>query len=81
MELNLTPQHLYSFLLMALAGSWLFRGDKLVRFIGFAGMWQLLTQVRPWYEDVPLMLISFGCMEFFYLRLRVASSLYPRKNK
>lgn len=71
MELNLTLPHLYIVLMMSVIGARFLRGDKLVRYIGWVSLWQLLSPVRPWNEDIPLMLIAFFFSEFIYLQLVV----------
>ncbi len=79
MEMNITSQHLYVGLLMVALGATFLRGDKLFRFIGWVTLWQLFSPARPVYEDLPLMFVSFAALEFFYARLRIVATLYPRR--
>jgi hypothetical protein len=66
MELNLTIEHFMAFSLMAYAASFCCAGERLLRFIGWIGLWQLLTPVRPAWQDVPMMLVAWATVEALY---------------
>lgn len=66
MQLNLTFEHFAAFALMAYIASHLAVGAQLARLIGFIGLWQLLTPVRPMFEDVPLMIAAWSATELLY---------------
>jgi biotin transporter BioY len=66
MELNLTFGHLAGFIMMAWIAASFAEGARLTRCIGFIALWQLLSPVRAWYLDVPLMLSGFAAVELIY---------------
>lgn len=70
MEFNVTLPHLLAFALSAYAATAFFKGGRLLRVVGWLALWQLLTPVRPWYGDVPLMATGFVIAEWLYLRLK-----------
>jgi len=66
MELNLTIQHFAGFCLMAYMASFFAAGARLIRLLGWIALWQLLTPVRPVWQDVPMMLIAWVATELVY---------------
>lgn len=65
-------------LFMCAIGAWLFTGEKLTRYIVFVVLWQLFTTILVWYQDIPLLLISFGAVEFVYARLARVIAMYQK---
>lgn len=66
MELNLTIEHLADFCLMAYLASLCVTGHKLVRMICWIALWQLVTPVRPIWQDVPMMVVGLAITEWVY---------------
>ncbi|MBZ0158416.1 MAG: hypothetical protein K8I29_19635 [Alphaproteobacteria bacterium] len=66
MYLNLTIEHLAGFALLAYLLIPLFHGAMAYRWTAWAALWQLLTPVRPWFFDLPLLCCSFFVLEWLY---------------
>lgn len=66
MELNLTIQHFAAFCFVAYVASFFAAGVRLIRLLGWIALWQLLTPVRPVWQDVPMMLASWAATEWIY---------------
>lgn len=66
MEFNLTVQHFFAFAFMAYLASFFAKGTRLVRLVGWIALWQLLTPVRPIWQDVPMMLVGWALSEYLY---------------
>ena len=64
MTVNITMGHLGGFVLMVCVASIVLRGWFLIRFIGFSGLWQLLTPVRnEMLLDILLMITAWSATE------------------
>lgn len=51
---------------MAYVAAIFFTGSRLARCIGWLALWQLFSPVRPWHEDLPLLLLGFAAAEVGY---------------
>ena len=79
MTVNITMGHLGGFVLMVCAASIILRGLLLIRFIGFSGLWQLLTPVRDSeLLDILLLIAAWSATEIIANAL---SKLSRRRGK
>ena len=74
MELNLPIPHLLGFLMTMYVASHFTSGARLWRVMGWVGLWQLLTPVRPAMLDVPLMVAGFVAVEWIYFMVLKAAN-------
>ncbi|SHM04838.1 hypothetical protein SAMN05216428_11269 [Nitrosospira sp. Nsp11] len=67
MNLNLTPEHFAGFLIAVVIITPFFKGGRLIRMIGWLGLWQLLSPVRGIVEDGLMLAVGFWIVEWCYL--------------
>lgn len=66
LELNLTAPHLAGWMMLVWIGGLLLRGSRLIRYVAWAGLWQLLTPTMHVMLDVPLFLVAWAGSEWLY---------------
>jgi hypothetical protein len=69
MTLNLTLEHLAGFFIMAYFATHFVGGMRLIRLLGWIALWQLLTPLRPTWQDLPMMLAAWALSELAYSKV------------
>lgn len=70
MTLNLTFQHLTTFIMLVAMATPFFKGWQLIRMIVWLALWQLLTPTRGWLIDGLMIGVGFWLAELSYAQLR-----------
>lgn len=70
MHIDMTLGNLSGFLMLSYMATIFMGGYRLLRFISWAFLWQLLTPPREMHIDIPLLLAGFLVLEWGFPKLK-----------